>query len=133
MVSPMRRKSAGRLRQELKCGPVQVVGAPEREVRRVALVCGAGGEFLKDAVAVKADVLLTGEMRFHDCLHAEQVHNTFKGSFKTNGNLHRNRVGTKPIDDSFNCSFVRGANPVHFVYKTDARNSITISLTPDCL
>ena len=29
------------------------------------------GEFLKDAIKAKADVFLTGEMRFHDYLHAE--------------------------------------------------------------
>jgi dinuclear metal center YbgI/SA1388 family protein len=50
---------------------VQVVGDPARSVQRVAVVCGAGGEFLTDAVRAKADVLLTGEMRFHDYLAAQ--------------------------------------------------------------
>jgi putative NIF3 family GTP cyclohydrolase 1 type 2 len=40
-------------------------------VQRVAIVCGAGGEFLGDALRSGADVLLTGEMRFHDCLTAQ--------------------------------------------------------------
>jgi putative NIF3 family GTP cyclohydrolase 1 type 2 len=39
-------------------------------VQRVAIVCGAGGELLGDALRAKADVLLTGEMRFHDYLAA---------------------------------------------------------------
>jgi dinuclear metal center YbgI/SA1388 family protein len=60
---------AGRVRQMLKCGPVQVVGEIGRAVRRVAIVCGAGGEFLREA-ARSADVLLTGEARFHDYLEA---------------------------------------------------------------
>jgi dinuclear metal center YbgI/SA1388 family protein len=50
---------------------VQTVGDPERTVERVAIVCGAGGEFLTEAVRAEADVLLTGELRFHDCLAAQ--------------------------------------------------------------
>ena len=52
-------------------GLVQMVGDPARPVQRVAIACGAGGEFLSDAVRIRADVLLTGEMRFHDYLTAE--------------------------------------------------------------
>jgi putative NIF3 family GTP cyclohydrolase 1 type 2 len=40
-------------------------------VRKVAVVCGAGGELLPDAARAGADVLLTGEARFHDCLAAQ--------------------------------------------------------------
>jgi dinuclear metal center YbgI/SA1388 family protein len=50
---------------------VQLVGDPVRPVERLAVVCGAGGEFLLDAIRARADVLLTGEMRFHDYLAAE--------------------------------------------------------------
>lgn len=61
---------AGRIKAALGCGPVQVVGDGNRPVERVAIVCGAGGELLGDAVRARADVFLTGEMRFHDCLAA---------------------------------------------------------------
>ncbi len=47
------------------------VGDPGREVRRVAVCCGAGDDFLKDAARVGADVLLTGEARFHRGHEAE--------------------------------------------------------------
>ncbi len=50
---------------------VQLIGDPDRPVERVAIVCGAGGEFLADAVQARADVLLTGELRFHDYLAAQ--------------------------------------------------------------
>jgi dinuclear metal center YbgI/SA1388 family protein len=61
---------AARLRQALACGPVQMVGDSVRQVRRVAIVCGAGGELMSEAVRARADVFLTGEMRFHDYLVA---------------------------------------------------------------
>jgi dinuclear metal center YbgI/SA1388 family protein len=64
------RELAATVRGQLRSGPVQVVGDPEGPVQRVAIVCGAGGEMLGDALRARADVLLTGEMRFHDYLAA---------------------------------------------------------------
>jgi dinuclear metal center YbgI/SA1388 family protein len=58
------------VKARLNAAGVQVVGDPERAVQQVAIVCGAGGEFLPDAVRAGADVLCTGEVRFHDCLAA---------------------------------------------------------------
>jgi dinuclear metal center YbgI/SA1388 family protein len=55
----------------LSAAAVQVVGETKRPVERVAIVCGAGGEFLADAVRARADAFLTGEMRFHDYLTAQ--------------------------------------------------------------
>lgn len=55
----------------LQASGVQMVGEPGKMVQRVAIVCGAGGEMLSDAFAARADVFLTGEMRFHDYLRAE--------------------------------------------------------------
>lgn len=54
----------------LGASAVQLVGDPARTVRTVALACGAAGEFLSDAIKHKADVFLTGEVRFHDALTA---------------------------------------------------------------
>jgi dinuclear metal center YbgI/SA1388 family protein len=62
---------ARRVKDALQTSCVQMVGSPQRPVQRVAIACGAGGEFLEDAGAGKADVFLTGEARFHDCLAAE--------------------------------------------------------------
>jgi dinuclear metal center YbgI/SA1388 family protein len=49
---------------------VQVVGDLNQAVRRVAVACGAAGEFLSDSIRSKADVFVTGEFRFHDALTA---------------------------------------------------------------
>jgi putative NIF3 family GTP cyclohydrolase 1 type 2 len=40
----------------------------------VAVACGAGDDFLKDAARAGADVLLTGEARFHRAHEAESLH-----------------------------------------------------------
>ena len=52
---------------------LQVVGDPRKPIRRVAVACGAGDDFLGDAVRAGADVLLTGEARFHHALEAEAL------------------------------------------------------------
>jgi dinuclear metal center YbgI/SA1388 family protein len=53
--------------------PVQVTGDPRRRVQRVAVACGAGDDFLGDAVRLGADVLLTGEARYHRAVEAESI------------------------------------------------------------
>ncbi len=62
---------ASKAKSALHAALVQTVGDPNRAVARLAIACGAGGEFLRDAVRAQADVLLTGEMRFHDYLAAQ--------------------------------------------------------------
>ena len=52
---------------------VGIVGDAAKPIRTVAIACGAAGEFLKDAVREKADAFVTGEMRFHDALAAEDA------------------------------------------------------------
>jgi dinuclear metal center YbgI/SA1388 family protein len=62
---------AQRTKVVLAARVVQVVGDTDRVVKRVAVACGAAGEFLPDAPRAGADVFLTGEMRFHDYLDAQ--------------------------------------------------------------
>jgi dinuclear metal center YbgI/SA1388 family protein len=55
----------------LRTNGCQLVGDPAKPVTRVAVACGAAGEFLADAIREKADAFLTGELRFHDALTAK--------------------------------------------------------------
>lgn len=61
---------AAAVKAALRASAVQIVGDLQRPVQRVAIACGAGGEMLSDAVEARADVFLSGEVRFHDYLHA---------------------------------------------------------------
>ncbi len=65
------RDLARRTAQFLGVAQLQMVGDPQREVRRVAIACGSGGEFLAAARTFACDCLITGEARFHTCLQAE--------------------------------------------------------------
>ena len=64
---------AERAKRELKAASVQVVGNLSKMVRKVALACGAAGEYLVDSLRSNADVFLTGEIRFHDALTARDA------------------------------------------------------------
>jgi dinuclear metal center YbgI/SA1388 family protein len=50
---------------------VLVAGALHRVVSRAATCAGSGGDFIPDALAAGAHVLLTGEVRHHDALRAD--------------------------------------------------------------
>lgn len=52
---------------------VQIIEAHSENIQRIAIACGAAGEFWRDAKKAKADLFLTGEMRFHDCLAAKEA------------------------------------------------------------
>src|SRR5205085_1638417 len=65
---------ARRVAALLNTPSLQVAGTPNRiEITHVAIVCGAGDDFLGDAARADADVLLTGEARFHRALEAENL------------------------------------------------------------
>ncbi|MCL4201822.1 MAG: Nif3-like dinuclear metal center hexameric protein [Pirellulaceae bacterium] len=60
-----------RLKQFLSIDGLHLVGDSNRIVLRVAVACGAAGEFLGPAADAGCDVLVTGETTFHTCLEAE--------------------------------------------------------------
>lgn len=62
---------AGRLKAFLFLDGLHVVGAAEQHLGRVAVACGAAGEFLEPARKAGCDALVTGETNFHTCLEAE--------------------------------------------------------------
>ncbi len=60
-----------RVKEALGIDRVLAVGDLGREVSRAAVCAGSGGEFVGDAVASGAHLLLTGELRHHDALRAK--------------------------------------------------------------
>ncbi|MDI9484441.1 MAG: Nif3-like dinuclear metal center hexameric protein [Bacillota bacterium] len=60
---------AGRL-EALWGVPIRVVGDKQRTVARVAVVGGSGGDFVQHAKAAGADVLVTGDVSYHDAVDA---------------------------------------------------------------
>jgi dinuclear metal center YbgI/SA1388 family protein len=55
----------------LGCGSVRMVGDPARLIRTVALCSGSGASLLVDAVRAGADLLVTGDVKYHEARDAE--------------------------------------------------------------
>ena len=62
---------ADRVKIFLDLGSVQLVGADDLQIHRIAIVCGSGGSLLPQAISDKCDCFITGETTFHTCLEAE--------------------------------------------------------------
>jgi len=74
LPEPISLEAFGRLVQERLDAPlVRRVGEPERKVQKVAVLCGDGNRFVRDAVRRGADVLVTGDVYYHTALEAQAL------------------------------------------------------------
>jgi dinuclear metal center YbgI/SA1388 family protein len=74
LPQPMARRAViDRIKRELGLNHLLVAGPLDGEVARAAVCAGACGDLLQQAITVKADLYLTGEMRHHDALRAAQA------------------------------------------------------------
>jgi dinuclear metal center YbgI/SA1388 family protein len=64
-------KIAERLKTLVSVSHIEIVGDAGTVVDRAAIVCGSGGDFTPDAARRGAQLLITGEIRFHDALLAQ--------------------------------------------------------------
>lgn len=64
---------ARRIREELPAPHLRFAGDPDRLVRRIAVVGGAGDSLIPAARAAGADVFVTGDLRHHAVLDALEV------------------------------------------------------------
>ena len=49
------------------------IGPRDQTISKIAVACGAAGEFLKDAIQQRADLFVTGELRYHEALEAQEA------------------------------------------------------------
>ncbi len=62
---------AGLVRRALKANHVRMVGKPRRRVRRIAVIGGGAGE-LAAGMPADIDVLVTGDVKYHDACAARE-------------------------------------------------------------
>jgi hypothetical protein len=65
-----------RIKRGLEVGHLLVAGPTDGAVNRAAVCAGACGDLLNDALAQKAELYLTGEMRHHDAIKAARAGTT---------------------------------------------------------
>ena len=64
---------AEQIKQELAVPWVLVSGSSQELVQKIAVCGGSGAEFIQLAKAQKAQVLVTGDVKYHDALTAKQL------------------------------------------------------------
>jgi putative NIF3 family GTP cyclohydrolase 1 type 2 len=64
---------ASDVKQRLNIPFVRVVGDLEQVVSRIAVVSGAGASFLRQAHSKRCDVLLTGDLKYHEAMTAREL------------------------------------------------------------
>lgn len=62
---------AGRLREVLSAPALRYVGDPAARISKVALCSGSGASLLHDAARCGADLLVTGDIKYHEARDAE--------------------------------------------------------------
>jgi dinuclear metal center YbgI/SA1388 family protein len=64
---------AGQVRERLGSSSLRYVGEPGRRVKKVALCGGSGMSLLRDAHRQGADVLVTGDAKYHEARMAQEL------------------------------------------------------------
>lgn len=72
-ISPMSLASFAKDLQSLWNCPVRIVGDQRQMIEHVAVVGGSGGDFVQQAKEAGADVLVTGDVSYHDALDASAL------------------------------------------------------------
>lgn len=58
------------VKKKLNIDSLNVVGNFDKQINRVAIVGGAGADFIKEAIAMGCEVLITGDVKHHTALDA---------------------------------------------------------------
>jgi len=66
------RELCDELKDILEVDNIRLVGDPDKKVSSVAIVTGAGSDYMKVA-SRKADVLITGDLKYHEAHYAKQL------------------------------------------------------------
>ncbi len=64
---------AGRLKTALSAPGLRYVGDPQAKISKVALCSGSGASLLHEALRVGADVLVTGDVKYHEARNAQDM------------------------------------------------------------
>jgi dinuclear metal center YbgI/SA1388 family protein len=62
---------ANTIGQTLRCDAIRYVGNPDQMIKKIALCSGSGASLLREAVRAGADLLLTGDIKYHEAREAE--------------------------------------------------------------
>lgn len=91
---------ADHVKRVLDIKQVKVIGNLDKKINRVAIITGGGADYYKDVIKA-ADVLVTGDIKYHEAQYALQLNLAVidAGHFETE-NLYMNRL-KEILDEAF--------------------------------
>ncbi|MDO9067646.1 MAG: Nif3-like dinuclear metal center hexameric protein [Deltaproteobacteria bacterium] len=64
---------AAQIKSVLNSAGLRYVGDPSSRVSKVAICCGSGASLLREAFRTGADILVTGDVKYHDARDAQDI------------------------------------------------------------
>jgi len=102
------RKLAALVQQKLAIGRVRLVGAPGMRVERAAVVTGSGGGLVPLFLRSSAEVIITGDLRYHD---ARDIEAAGRAAIDI-GHFHSERLMAESVADRLRRRLQRRRPPV---------------------
>jgi len=92
---------AGFVQEKLAVKSLKYVGDPERTIRKVAICTGAGADVMKSAVRNGCDLLITGDVKYHEAQTAIQL----KLSLIDAGHFETEQIFVKRLSEKLKKAF----------------------------
>lgn len=70
---PILKDFAVSVKKALGCAALKIAGNPEQRIAKIALCGGSGASLLREAAREGADLLLTGDIKYHDAREAQSL------------------------------------------------------------
>lgn len=61
------------VKEKLNLQDLRIAGDSNKQVKKVALVSGSGADFISKAYSVNADIIITGDVKYHDAQDAVEL------------------------------------------------------------
>lgn len=112
---------ASLVKERLKATSLRIVGDPDRPVRKVALCSGSGASLLREASWQGADVLVTGDVKYHEARDAEALGVALVDA----GHFATERIMAEAVADRLRSALAESPHDVSVVPFTDDNDPFT--------
>ena len=109
------------VKERLKAGALRMVGDPGRPVRKIALCSGSGASLLREAAWQGADVLVTGDVKYHEARDAEALGVALVDA----GHFATERIMAEAVADRLRIALAAGSYDVSVAPFTDDNDPFT--------
>lgn len=108
-------------KQQLGCNGMRLVGDPQAKVRKVAVCGGSGAMLIREAARQGADVLVTGDIKYHEAQTAQSLGISLIDA----GHFATEQLMAKSLVEKLEQHAQQQAWPVQYIVAPDERDPFT--------